>query len=142
MDIAHTVAGTSLDLHISIFVTCLCSPEEVPPIPNSEITIVRPSISALLRDLVTPPSSLVLSTSSSSSMVMPDDKLGAAEEQGDGKSVSQSKLEWVGLGGGVAVCAAGPESLTREAQNAVARLGLTRGVELGGIGLHTELFAL
>lgn len=131
MDIANAVAGSSLDLHVSIFVTCLCSPEDVPPIPNSEVTVLRPSVTTLLRDLVTPPSS-------SPSY---DDKL-SAEEQQDADFISQPKLEWVGLGGGVAVCAAGPESLTREAQNAVARLGLTRGIELGGIGIHTELFAL
>ena len=65
-----------------------------------------------------------------------------SEAQTDAQSDIQPKLEWIGLGGGVAVCAAGPESMTREAQNAVARLGLTRGIELGGIGLHTELFAL
>lgn len=133
MDIANTVADTSLDLHISIFVTCLCSPEDVPPIPNSDVTILRPSVSALLRDLVTPSASM----SSSASTSIADDKL-SSEEQGE----VQPKLDWVGLGGGVAVCAAGPESLTREAQNAVARLGLTRGIELGGIGIHTELFAL
>ena len=55
---------------------------------------------------------------------------------------ASSRLNWVGLGGGVAVCAAGPESLTREAHNAVARVSLTRGVELGGVALHTELFAI
>lgn len=54
----------------------------------------------------------------------------------------KSKLPWVGLGGGVAVCASGPESLIREAQNAVAKMGVVRGREVGGVGLHTELFAL
>ncbi|KAG2047214.1 hypothetical protein BDR06DRAFT_985290 [Suillus hirtellus] len=47
-----------------------------------------------------------------------------------------------GLGGGVAVRASDPESLTRDAQNAVARLGLTMGMDVGGIGLHTEQFTL
>ncbi|KAG1738009.1 iron reductase [Suillus lakei] len=50
--------------------------------------------------------------------------------------------KWQGSGGGVAVCASGPESLTREAQNAVARIGLTMSVDVGGIALHTELFTL
>ena len=113
MDIANAVAGTSLDLHVSIYVTCLCNPEAVPPIPNSEVTIYRPSVGQLLTELVTPP----------------------AED-------APEKLAWAGTGGGVAVCASGPELLLRETQNAVARIGLTRGMELGGIGLHTELFTL
>lgn len=54
----------------------------------------------------------------------------------------KSKLPWHGPGGGVGVCASGPESLIREAQNAVARLGVVRGRELGGVGLHTELYAI
>ncbi|OCH86238.1 iron reductase [Obba rivulosa] len=121
-DIASAVEGTSLDLHISIFVTCLCQPEAVPSIPNSDVNILRPSVITLLHDLVTPPSAPA-----------PDDA---------SKESFRQNLKWVGLGGGVAVCAAGPESLTREAQNAVARMGMVRGMELGGIGLHTELFAL
>lgn len=52
------------------------------------------------------------------------------------------RLPQISPGGGLGVVASGPESLTRSASNAVARLGLTRGMELGGIGLHTELFAL
>ncbi|KAI0776531.1 iron reductase [Trametes elegans] len=140
-EIANTVAGTSLDLHVSVFVTCLCNPEEVPPIPNLDVTVSRPTVTALLRDLVSPP---VL-------------KGKAAEAEADAKSIesaseagtvgeatpcASARLNWVGLGGGVGVCAAGPESLTREAQNAVARVSLTRGLELGGVGLHTELFAI
>ncbi|KAH9943638.1 iron reductase [Amylocystis lapponica] len=122
-DIATALAGSSLDLHISIFVTCLCKPEAVPPIPNSDVTILRPSVNALLHDMVTPPS------------------LASVEDDRSSQS-SRAKLNWVGLGGGVAVCAAGPETMTREAQNAAARLGMVRGVELGGVGLHTELFAI
>ncbi|OBZ74630.1 Ferric reductase transmembrane component 3 [Grifola frondosa] len=100
MDIATAVAGSSLDLHVSIYVTCLCNPEDVPPIPNSDVTTLRPSVSNLLRELVTAPSSPSI-----------------AEVEEDS---TKDKLNWVGLGGGVAVCAAGPESLTRETQNAVA----------------------
>lgn len=124
-EIANTVEGTSLDLHVSIYVTCLCNPQAVPPIPNSEVSIYRPSVSKLLRELVTPPD-----------QVSSDD---ASDKQS--KSLS-AKLEWVGLGGGVGVCASGPESLIRESQNAVAKMGILRGLELGGIGLHTELFAV
>ena len=109
-EIAHAVAGTSLDLHVSVYVTCLCNPEAVPTIPNSEVSVYRPSVRQLLQDLVTPD--------------------------------AEDKLKWTGLGGGVAVCASGPETLCRETQNAVARMGAVRGLELGGIGLHTELFAM
>lgn len=131
MDIANVAAGTSLDLHISVFVTCLCNPEAIPPIPNSSVTIIRPSIHTLLNDLLTPPTS---NLSKSASIDIEEDA---------GEKFSESpKLNWVGLGGGVAVCASGPETLTREAHNAVAKIGMTRGVELGGIALHTELFSL
>jgi hypothetical protein len=131
MDIANTAAGTSLDLHISVFVTCICNPEAIPPIPNSTVTIVRPSVHALLNDLITPPAS---GSSKNASLDIEED---AGEEYSE-----SPKLNWVGLGGGVAVCASGPETLTREAHNAVAKVGVTRGVELGGIALHTELFSL
>ena len=167
MDIANTVAPSqSLDLHISIFVTCLCDPSAVPPIPNSDVTVFRPSVTELLRELVTPPDererlkSHTISThnrlggleksktrssdSHSQSQTHDNDDADTEDEHGDAdlEKCMKSKLQWVGLGGGVAVCASGPESLIRESQNAVARLGVVRGVELGGVGLHTELFAM
>ncbi|KAL4246943.1 hypothetical protein ABKN59_007704 [Abortiporus biennis] len=126
-EIVNAVAGSSLDLHISIFVTCLCNPEAVPPIPNLTVSIYRPSITTLLSEFVTPPSC-------SNSKEDSDIEEASIE--------SSLKLQWVGLGGGVGLCASGPESLVREAQNAAARLGIMKGVELGGIGLHTELYAL
>ena len=89
--------------------------ESSPSIPNLDVTFSRPSIRQLLRELATPP----------------------AQESGN-----DAKLPWVGLGGGVAVCASGPESLLCEAQNAVAQLGVMKGMDLGGIGLHTEFFAM
>ncbi|OSC98326.1 iron reductase [Trametes coccinea BRFM310] len=149
MEIAHTVAGSSLDLHVSIFVTCLCNPEEVPPIPNSDVVVTRPSVTALLRDLVTPPSSAPETSRSQPQTKKADPDAqsidSASSEDADAEKAvpsASARLNWVGVGGGVAVCAAGPESLTREAQNAAARIGMTRGVELGGIALHTELFAI
>jgi len=47
-----------------------------------------------------------------------------------------------GSAGGVGVAASGPESLTRSAQNAVARIGPSTAASVGGVELHTELFAL
>lgn len=119
MDIAQLAAtDSSIDLHISIFVTCLCNPEKVPPIPNSDVLIERPTVTQLLKELIANPS--------------------PADDQ------DEVKLRWngVGRGGGVAVCAAGPQRLTKEARNAVARVSLSRGVELGGCACHTEEYAL
>jgi ferric-chelate reductase len=127
VDIANTAAGSSLDVHISVFVTCLCAPEELPDIPNLRITLIRPSVHDILVDLVTPPRDADASV--------------VDIENGDAQPIS-SCLKWVGLGGGVAVCASGPESMTREAHNAVARLSMSQGAELGGIAFHAEIFAL
>ena len=115
MDIASVAAGCpSLDIHVSIFVTCLCDPEAVPQIPNSVVTMERPSTYQLLNDMITPP----------------------VDDAADG-------LRWVGLGGGLGVCASGPSELTREMANAVAKLSLSRSAEeVGGVGLHTETFVL
>ncbi|TFK37211.1 hypothetical protein BDQ12DRAFT_685512 [Crucibulum laeve] len=183
MDIA-TVAATSagssmpLDLHISIYVTCLCKPEAIPPIPNCDVTIVRPSVYEVLKDLVTPPASLTAPPaprtpqasvtekprtpavpeiqyvpSSSPAPSSEDDEededlkqqhqpAGDIENPTLGLSAS-GKLPWVGFGGGLAVCASGPESLTREAANAVARLQLGgQGLKIGGVGLHTEVYSV
>jgi len=113
-EIATTVAGSSIDLHVSVFVTCLCDPEAVPPIPNSVVTMERPPARQLLDALITPP----------------------ADDAVDG-------LRWVGLGGGLGVCASGPSGLTREMANAVGKLSLSgRANEIGGIALHTEAFVL
>ena len=116
MDIATAAAGcSSLDLHFSIFVTCLCDPEAVPPIPNSVVTMERPPAHQLLNTMITPP---------------------ADDSAVDG-------LRWVGLGGGLGVCASGPSGLTREMANAVAKLTLSRRTnEIGGVALHTETFVL
>jgi len=108
MHIAKAAQGTSLEVSFKIFVTCLCNPEAVPPIPNLTVSISKPSILELLNPL--------LSLASSPS-------LGRAA-------------------GGVGVSASGPESLTRAAQNAVARVGPASAASVGGVELHTELFAL
>lgn len=141
-DIAAAVARTTdLDLHVSIFVTCLCNPEAVPPIPNCDVSIYRPSVTALLRELVTPPIAAMNANALSPSKLQKEESRDESDLE-EVQNGSSSKLSWVGLGGGIGVCASGPESLIYETQNAVARLGVTRGVSLGGIGLHTELFAL
>lgn len=166
IDIANTASNSStLDVYISVYVTCLCNPEAIPDIPNCNVTLLRPSVYHLLHDLTTPPSSGKNSSRSppaedapqnhSQNHKITDNNLSAAakfsvSELGEVIEVNEAaephrsgdKLQWVGLGGGLAVCASGPEDLTREASNAVARLGMTRGAELGEIGLHTESFSL
>ena len=56
IDIANTAVGTSLDPHISTFVTCLCNREAIPRIPNSDVTMVQPSVHSLFNNLLVPPS--------------------------------------------------------------------------------------
>ena len=141
-ELATAVAASpDLDLHVSIYVTCLCNPEAVPPIPNCDVSVYRPSVATLLRELVSPPPDVAEAVLSSGKLtkVVSQDSDGDLEDE---RKSAKVKLNWVGLGGGVGVCASGPESLILETQNAVARLGAMRGVSLGGIGLHTELFAV
>jgi hypothetical protein len=122
IDIATAAANSTIDLHFSIFVTCLCDPEAVPHIPNSIVTLARPSIQNLLKDFISlPPSS-------------------EGEDSVEIRFDESQKLH--SFGGGVAVCASGPETLTRGVQNAVTGLGLTMNMNAGGITLHTELFTL
>ncbi|KAJ3889050.1 iron reductase [Lentinula edodes] len=151
MPIADLVAECpDLDLHVSIYVTCLCNPEAVPPIPNSDVLMLaqRPDTSKILLDLTTPPLKKADCCCASSSVddleieQVPRKNLTRDPEACAALAEASAKLQWVGLGGGVAVCASGPGSLTREASNAVAKLSLTRGVELGGVGLHTEVFSV
>lgn len=44
--------------------------------------------------------------------------------------------------GGIAVAASGPESLVCQARNAVAKVGPSAALKVGGVQVHTELFAL
>ena len=118
MDITDAVANSSLDLHISIFVTCQCQAVAT-PLPNSEVTSARPDVHQLLARMISP-----------------------IPAEGDMEDESKAGAERVICQGGVGVCVSGPESLTREAANAVARLAPTHGTQVGGISLHTEVFSL
>jgi len=122
MDIADaTSEESSLDLHISIFVTCLCDAPALPAILNSTVTTTRPDLYQLLARILSP------------ALVEDDVEVESERKAGDERMVCH---------GGVGVCASGPESLTREAANAVARLGPVHGRRVGGIALHTEVFSL
>ena len=105
----------SLTVHFTVFVTCYCAPESVPPIPNCEVRVERPEVRQLLEDLVS----------------------GTDTSEG-GEKNAISKYE----GGGLAVCSAGPESMARQAKNALARLSLRSAGRLGRVGCHTEVYSL
>lgn len=102
--IATAAQGSSVDISLRVFVTCLCDPDAIPSIPHLIVELAKPPVAELL-----PP--LLDATKS-------------------------------GSAGGVGVAASGPESLTRSAQNSVARIGPLTAASVGGVELHTELFAL
>ncbi|KJA24762.1 hypothetical protein HYPSUDRAFT_135732 [Hypholoma sublateritium FD-334 SS-4] len=138
MDIARVAESSAssplpLELHISIYVTCLCNPEAIPPIPNCSVTIVRPSVYRILRDLTGAGPASLAATNGPEAIEIVDAEADVAP-----------RVPFVApAGGGLAVCASGPEGLIREAANAVARLQISgRGVALGGVALHTEIFSL
>lgn len=91
----------------------------MPTIPNSVITSPRPDVYQLLARMIYP--------------------TGVGD---DVEGESKAGTERVTCQGGVGVCASGPESLTREAANAVARLAPKHRTRVGGIALHTEVFSL
>ena len=119
MVIVDAVANSSLHLHISFFVTSSCQCGDLPPIPNATVTSTRPDVHQLLTHVISPTSG-----------------------EDDMEDDCRAGAEGVICQGGVGVCASGPESLTREAANAVARLAPTHGTRVGGIALHTEVFSL
>jgi ferric-chelate reductase len=122
MDIADAAAEkSSLDLHVSIFVTHLCDAAAVPAIPNSTVTTTWPDVHQLLTRMLFP---------------------ALVEDDVEDESKSEAGAEQVVCQGGVGVCGRGPESLTREAANAVARLRPAHGRRVGRIGLHREVFSL
>jgi ferric-chelate reductase len=134
MDIATTAMESSLHLHISVYVTCLCDPEAVPTIPNMDVIVDRPHVTAILKDFILS-SSASPRLSTTSDVESCDEKI--VEPMEDLMSSSG------GNSGGIAVCASGPCSLTRETQHAVAKMSATEvGVKAGGIALHTEMFVL
>ncbi|KAF8959323.1 hypothetical protein BDZ97DRAFT_1761514 [Flammula alnicola] len=123
MDIANVAASSStsstpLDLHISICVTCLCNPEAVLPIPNCDVTIIRPSVYCVLRDLTDPRKPV-------SKGELPTTRPTSSDESKKSNVNVRSKLPSVEDGGGLAVCANGPGGLIREAANAVARIQMS-----------------
>ncbi|KAJ8579435.1 hypothetical protein M405DRAFT_835804 [Rhizopogon salebrosus TDB-379] len=112
IDIGTAASNSSINLHISIYVTCLCDPEAVPAIPNSIVMPSRPSVHDPLASFINLP----------------------CENEDSRDTVTKRRR--------VAVCASDSESITREARNPAARIGLTASIDVGGIALHTGLFSL
>jgi ferric-chelate reductase len=143
-----------------VYVTCLCDPEAVPDIPNSVVTIERPSARGIVERFVRGRTAgthedgehAPISIESADVDAIELGRLPPPAPQVNEKDVATGK----GLGpgptsnggkfglaeGGVAVCVAGPASLVREVTNAVARVGTVAGFGTGGISLHAEVYSL
>ncbi|KAJ7361090.1 iron reductase [Mycena albidolilacea] len=139
-----------LDLRIRIFVTCLCDPTAVPRIPGCTVTEARPSVGQVLDRLLDPvaapgadccgdlgPIKGRDSTSGASSASASTDELRDADLEKGGQEPGE-----VSGRGGVAVFAAGPGSLIREAGNAVALANLGKGRAAGGVAFNAEVFTI
>lgn len=113
--IAVLAAESSIDLHISIYVTCLCDPGAVPQIPNSLVTMEKPTIKRILQPILS----------------ADDIEKGANAGGRSGGGV-----------GGLAIAVSGPESLTNEMRNAVAGMSLKQRRRFGRVDVHTEVFAI
>ncbi|KAJ6566192.1 hypothetical protein B0H19DRAFT_1025025 [Mycena capillaripes] len=151
-----------LDLRIRIFVTCLCDPAAVPKIPGCTVTEARPSVSQVLDRLLDP---LPAPGADCCGALAPirggKDKADDDERpSGSGRSSASASTDELGdlekgvVGGGgvagesgrggVAVFAAGPGSLIREAGNAVAAANLVggKGRRAGGVAFSAEAFTI
>jgi ferric-chelate reductase len=124
-------------LHVAVYVTCLCDPEAVPDIPNSVVTVERPDARAMLRAFLAG-SDLGPGCGAGSLASVDVVEVGPTKGADAGEKAEAPMLDGAVRGGAAAVCVAGPESLCREAANAVAR----DGARAGGIGLHCEVYAL
>ena len=126
--IVESTVNSSLYLHILIYVTRPCEPESISVIPNCQVMFGRPSLYGLLCDLAS---------------LSPASSITDAEHEGDGLARETNATRQRGKAeGGMAVCASGPATLIADAQNAAAKFGMLKGAQVGGIALHTELFAL
>jgi hypothetical protein len=154
---------SGLDLRIRIFVTCLCDPSAVPRIPGCTVTEARPSVGAVLERLLDPVAApgadccgALLpvrgrgkdgdtrgsSVSAEGSMVDLPKEVEVDLEMG-GVDVDVGANESESGRGGVAVFAAGPGSLIREAGNAVALANLgKKGRGAGGVAFSAEAFTI
>ncbi|KAG6874035.1 hypothetical protein C0995_006892 [Termitomyces sp. Mi166 len=143
--IARTAAAASVRLTMTAYVTCMCSPEEV-DIPGLVVRIGgRPDISRLVRGVAVGHIGTTIrgSVEDLCTCGCVNEALKAQEEEEEEESLAGDEEKGKGVARGerqesVGVCASGPESLIREAANAVAGYG-ARGRE---VGFHAEVFAV
>ncbi|KAF7299025.1 Iron reductase [Mycena indigotica] len=160
LQIARRAAHKSspLDLRIRIFVTCLCDPDAVPRIPGCTVTEARPSVKDVLATLLdvnvvdefdccSP-----VAGDGASENLSTDDLKGASMARTTKTPATNALDSEKGVGGdstrhqphgGVAVFAAGPGGLIREAGNAVASANLSAvGMRAGGVSFCAEAFTV
>jgi len=138
----QAAACQGLDLHMTIYVTCLCNPDAVAEIPNCDVLVARPRVGEVIKRVVDG------SPDPANQAEEGDLVIEKTADKGEEMSEESESCEThtpgpAAAGGGLAVCASGPQDLTREAANAVAALSASRkGRELGSIALHTEVYAI
>ncbi|KAG5732756.1 Ferric reductase transmembrane component 1 [Termitomyces sp. T112] len=143
--IARTAAAASVRLTMTAYVTCMCSPEEV-DVPGLVVRIGgRPDVSRLVRGVAV--GHIGTTTRGSEEDLCTcgcvDEALKAQEEDEDEESLAGDVEKGKGVVRGqkqesVGVCASGPETMIREATNAVAGYA----VEGREVGFHAEVFAM
>ena len=140
----QAAACPDLELHITIYVTCLCDPGAEPEIPNCDVLLARPRVKEVIKRVVD-------GSPDPAKQVEEGDLVVGETSQSDDchqKITEESECVTYTLGpaaegSGLAVCASGPRELTREAANATAALSASkRGRELRSIALHTEVYAI
>nr|GAT50545.1 iron reductase [Mycena chlorophos] len=157
--------SSPLDLRIRIFVTCLCDPDAVPRIPGCTVTEVRPSVKDVLATLLDPQvvdefdccsPAAGKNSSETSSIDDASDEPEIAYVSTSGAKTTKTPAVNAdtekGMVGdqtrhqphaGVAVFAAGPPSLIREAGNAAAGANLNAvGRRAGGVEFCAETFTM
>ena len=136
----QAAACPDLDLHITIYVTCLCDPDAVPQTPNCDVLLARPKIGEVIKRVVygTPdPAKQV----EEGDLTMQSDCCEKMTEESE--SCGTHTLGPAAAGSGLAVCASGSQELTREAANVMAALSASKkGRELRSIAFHTEVYAI
>ncbi|KAJ7041407.1 hypothetical protein C8F04DRAFT_1391200 [Mycena alexandri] len=135
-----------LDLRIRIFVTCLCDPDAVPAIPGCTVTEARPVVGTVLSRLLDPRPApgadcCGIADLDDSAAASTEDLPQSGEEE-DLDVEKGGRRAMISGAGGVAVFAAGPRTLIREAGNAVASANLGRGRAAGGVAFCGEVFTV
>ncbi|KAJ6458581.1 iron reductase [Mycena vitilis] len=158
MQIATMAArpDSGIDLRIRIFVTCLCDPTAVPKIPGCTVTEARPSVAQVLDRLLDPVAATGADCCGALAPIRgsspSDEKIADPSGRASGLSSASASTDDLEKGaggrvavsgrGGVAVFAAGPGSLIREAGNAVALANLGKGRGAGGVAFSAEAFTI